>query len=134
MAESITMVSSTRSRPLLFLEAFLQLSEIVRQAKTVVRKRTSGVDKSHGHDFAGKLREPDRLPILIGQGEIRNRLTNNESAGQGRRRRDHLLQKAHPAGLGGIQFQIFKRPCPDVVGVGGVLIDHERDVDRRTGP
>src|SRR6266849_7864554 len=69
LAGSITMVSSTRSRPLLFLEAFLQLSEIVRQAKTVVRKRTSGVDKSHGHDFAGKLREPDLLPILVDQGE-----------------------------------------------------------------
>jgi hypothetical protein len=80
----------------------LQLPEIIRQPEAVVGKWTTGVDESHGHHFAGKLRELDLPPILISQGEIGNRLANRKRAGQGRTGRYHFFQKVHPAGLGGI--------------------------------
>ena len=55
-------------------EPLTQLSEVVRQTKTIIRQRTTRINKSHRHHFPRELPQPHRRTGLIRQPEVRRRL------------------------------------------------------------
>src|SRR5882724_11560288 len=114
-------------------ETLLQPSQIIVQAKAIVRIRTARVDKGQHHNLARKLRECDLLPILVGELEIGHYFTRRQrlhlSAGVG-----NILQDFQPLSFLRLLLRTLETPDSKFVGVGGgVTLDMQYELNHRAG-